>query len=337
MTTQNTTPSSDTVSASAPASASDMHKLYELGCEYVGHLVSRDLEERRWRRIKRGLLIGAFALSIGTWVALYGPMLGWAPGPVEKSVGVIPITGEIGSGMSGSADTLVPAIEAACKSPHVEAVVLRVSSPGGSPAEAERIAGSLETCRSRKDGKRKPVIAVIETVGASAAYMISMKADEVIASRYALVGSIGAVMRSFDASAALADHGVRERVYASGSLKGSNSPWSKNTPEQDAANQELVEQVGDVFKAEVMKARGKKLHPTADMFSGRAWLAGTALQMGLIDSVGTFEELKATRFKGLNVHQFRPRQTLQDKIGLKAMAHELGVGLASGLTQQEMQ
>lgn len=314
---------------SAPGSRSDF---YGLACEAVGHLISRDLEDRRWRRVKRALFIGAIALGFGTWVALYAPMLGWSFGPAEKSVGVIPIVGTIGSGPSGSADALVPVIESACKSPLIETVVLRVSSPGGSPAEAERIAGALESCRSGKDGVRKPVIAVIETVGASAAYLIAMHADEVVASRYALVGSIGAVIRSFDASEALERYGVKERVYASGGLKSSNSPWSSNTPDQDALNQALVEDVGNVFKAEVMAARGSKLKPTADMFSGRAWLGGEAKALGLVDSIGTFEQLKATRFKSLHVHQFRPRQTLQDKMGLQAVAREFGSGLASGLS-----
>ena len=319
-------------------SMTDTRRLYELACEVAGHFISRDLEERRWARIKRFAVLGALGLSAATWFALYGPMLGWSTGPTDKSVGVIPIHGEIGGSLTGSADSLVPVIEAACKSTLIETVVLRVSSPGGSPSEAERIAGALESCRpSGKDAKRKPVIAVIEQVGASAAYMVAMHADEVVASRYALVGSIGAVMRSFDASDALTRFGVRERVYASGDLKSSNSPWSQNSAAQDANNQALVEQVGNVFKAEVMAARGAKLRPSGDMFSGKAWLGADALELGLVDSLGTFEQLKATRFKGLNVHTYRPRQTFQDRIGLKAFAHELGAGFASALTHSEIQ
>lgn len=319
-------------------SMTDTRRMYELACEVAGHYITRDLEERRWRRIKRAALLGFFALSVGTWIALYGPMLGWSAGPTEKSVGVIPIQGEIGGSLNATADALVPVIESACKSPLIHTVVLQVSSPGGSPSEAERIAGALASCKpSGTDAKPKPVIAVIETVGASAAYMIAMRADEVVASKYALVGSIGAVMRSFDASGALARHGIRERVYASGALKSSNSPWATNTPEQDANNQALVEQVGDVFKADVMAARGTRLKPTADIFNGRAWLGGEAVRLGLADRVGTFEELKADRFPDLKVHHFRPRQTFQDRIGLRAMAHELGAGFATALTRSEIQ
>jgi len=334
------TPGSGSQPSSDPSAEamSDPRRFYELACEVAGHYISRDLEERRWRRIKRGVLIGAAGLSLATWVALYGPMFGWSAGPTTKSLGVVPIHGEIGNGVSGSADSLVPAIEAACKSPLIAAVVLRVSSPGGSPSEAERIAGAIETCRpSGPDAKRKPVIAVIETVGASAGYMIAMRADEVITSRYALVGSIGAVMRSVDASDALARFGVRERVFASGAQKSANSPWTPNTAEQDAHNQALIERVGNVFKAEVVAARGEKLKPVGDMFSGKAWLGDEALELGLVDAVGTFESLKAARFKDLGVHNFRPRQTFQDRIGLSALAREFGTGLASGLTQQEIQ
>lgn len=155
-------------------------------------------------------------MSITTWLLLYGAILGCGAGPSEKSLGVIPIHGEVGGGLAGSADPLVPVIGSPCESPLVHTFMLRISSPGSSPAETERIASSLDfCCPTGCASKRKPVVAVIEQVGASAVYTVSMHADEVVASRYALVGSISAVTRSFDASDALNRHGVKERVHAS--------------------------------------------------------------------------------------------------------------------------
>lgn len=117
-------------------------------------------------------------------------MLGWSAGPTEKPVGVIPIQGEIGGSLNATADALVPVIDSACRSPLIHTVVLQVSNPGGSPSAAERIAGALVACkRNGTDGKPKPVVAVIETVVVSAAYMIAMRADGVIESRYALAGT----------------------------------------------------------------------------------------------------------------------------------------------------
>lgn len=114
-----------------------------------------------------------------------------------------------------------------------------------------------------------------------------------------------------------------------------NSPWSQNTEKHDASNQALVEQVGNVFKAEVVGARGAKLRPDDELFSGKAWLGDEAKSLGLLDSIGTFESPKSSRFKDLNVHTFRPRQTFQDRIGLQAMAREFGAGLAAGFTSQQ--
>ena len=104
----------------------------------------------------------------------------------------------------------------------------------------------------------------------------------------------------------------------------------KNTEAQDALAQSLVDGIAQIFVQEVKDRRGTKLKPTPDMFSGRVWLGPEAVRLGLIDSTTTFEELRDARFKDLPIHEFRPKRTLQDALGMKAMARELGVGLSSG-------
>ena len=331
-----TTDTTTTASASAPDIAQTLHDLYELTAEAVSYKISTDRDERRWRVAKRTVFAGLTLAAIGACAAIYAPMLGWSSGPTQSSLAVVPIHGEIGRG-SASANALVPAIERACKSKLSEAVVLRISSPGGSPTDAERIAGALAACRPSATGngpapKSKPVIAVIESVGASAAYLIAIQADEVISTRYSLVGSIGAVMRSVDAGEALGRFGVKERVYASGALKAGNSPWAANTPAQDALSQSLVDGIAQMFIAEVKARRGAKLKPTPDMFSGRVWVGPDALRLGLVDGNSTFEALRDSRFKSLPVHEFRPTETFQDRLGMQAVVREFGIGLSQGAT-----
>lgn len=91
-----------------------------------------------------------------------------------------------------------------------------------------------------------------------------------------------------------------------------------------------------MFKADVMAPCGTRLKPTADIFSARAWLGSEAVRLGLVDQVGTFEKLKTQCFPNLKVHHFRPRQTFQDRTGMRAMAHELGAGFATALTRSEI-
>ncbi len=312
--------------------AATLNNLYELGGERGGHYIEKARSERRWQFAKRTALTGLTLFGMGMWIAPYAPMRGWSSDPTQSSLGVIPIHGEIGGTGGASAEVLVPAIERACKSSFTKAVVLRINSPGGSPTDAERIAGALDYCRPA-DAPAKPVIAEIEGLGASAAYLVAIHADEVYATRYALVGSIGAVMRSVDAGQAIGKFGLRERVFASGALKAGNSPWSSNTRAQDELNQSLVDGIARLFIAEVKARRASKLKPADDVFSGRMWVGTDALRLGLVDGNQTFENLRDTHFSGLPVHEFRPPQTLQDRFGLSAAAREFGIGLSHGIAQ----
>ncbi|MGH8463057.1 MAG: S49 family peptidase [Pseudomonas sp.] len=338
MTDPNPAPTPDAPNVPTPTpDERDLHlkNIYELLAEGIGHLISRDRDEQRWRIVKRTALSAMVVGGVMMWLALYAPMLGWTSEPTAKSLGVVPVQGVIGQN-GATADEVVPAIERACSSRQTQAVVLRITSPGGSPTDAERIAAALDACRlSEPDAKPKPVIAVIEQVGASAAYMIAVHTDEIVANRYAMVGSIGAVMSSFDAHSALDKLGVKERIYASGVLKAGNSPWSPNSAEQDRLSQELVDGVARMFIDEVSERRGAKLKPTPDMFSGRVWLSPTALELGLIDGVTTFEQLKAERFEDLPIHEFRPTKTLQEKLGLSALAREFAAGVVAEMKETQ--
>lgn len=292
----------------------------------AAYLTEREQSERRWKTIKRSGFLLLAVLVIAMWALLYAPLLGWSRGPTTEVVAVIPVEGAIGSSPTGSARNLAPMIERACASPRTTALVLRIDSPGGSPGDAEEIGAALGACR--RDGRAVPVFAVIEGMGASAAYLIAAHADEVFASRYALVGSLGAVMRNFDA-VALADRlGVRERVYASGELKAGNSPWTSNTPEQDALNQALVEDMGQIFARQISDLRGEKLNDHPELFTGRVWTAASAQQLGLIDSVASFEELRSTRLKGHPSFEYRPRASFHDRIGLTARSMTSGIAAA---------
>ena len=294
-----------------------LRRVVEVAEDALGQFASRQREERRWQIVRRTCLTLIGLMFIAAWVKLYAPILGLNGAARLPGVAVVPIAGDIGGRGGAQADLLVPQIRAACENPQMEALVLRIASPGGSPTEAERIVQSLDACR--QPGKSKPVIAVIEEVGASAAYMVAVHADRVVANRYALVGSIGAVMRSLDASGAAARFGVVERVYASGPLKAGNGPLTRNTSAQDRMTQSLVDDTAAMFRDEVVAARGKRLKSTPDLFSGRVWVGPQALSLGLIDEVGTYEQVMATRFKGRPVNDYAPHPSLEDRLGLQAM------------------
>lgn len=306
-----------TPSESPVDSRSDKTRIVDAVEETAGSIMDWLEDQRRWARMRRvGVTIIVIAL-IAAWLFTYLPILGFRPGPSGAGVAVVPIEGAIGSPSGAMAEDIVPNILSACRARTTKVLVLRISSGGGSPSHAERMASALSACRSREEGA-VPVIAVIESMGASAAYLVASQADEIVANRYAQVGSIGAVWTSLDLTGAAERFGVAERAFASGDLKTSGVPLQRSTPEQDAFLQSMVDEVAEQFRADVRAGRGDRLKDTPDLYSGRTWLAGEAKARGLIDEVATFDTFVEARFPDMPVHTYRPARSLQDKLGLEA-------------------
>lgn len=260
--------------------------------------------ERRWRMFFQAAFFGVPLLLSVVYMLFALGASGFSFGPLTETVGLVKISGEISSKGLASADKVVPAMEEAFAHPRVRAVVISIDSPGGSPAEAERIYKAMGALRARH---QKPVVAVISGTGASAAYMIAMHADSIHAASYSLVGSIGAVMTGWDFHRAMDRLEVAQRVYASGNLKAMLNPFAPNTPEADAKARALVSGLGGAFVAEVHRMRGSRLKRGVDFGTGEVWGGYEAKELGLVDSVNTLEEVVAAKWPGLRVHSFGPR------------------------------
>jgi protease IV len=170
----------------------------------------------------------------------------------------------------------------------VKVVVLSIDSGGGAPVEAERIGFMIDTLR-KKHGK--PVYAVIQNIGASAAYMIAMNTDKIYAGRYSLVGSIGAVMSSWDLHRAINKLEVEQKVFASGELKAMLNPFVAPTKGAERKAQELVDKAGAIFQSQLMERRKSKLITGINYGSGEIWDGDQAVKIGLIDELGTIESI----------------------------------------------
>lgn len=276
-----------------------------------------------WTIAKRILFTLGAVVFLGAYIAAYMQALGTTTSATTPSVMVVPIEGAIGVDLA-SADKVVPLVAKACADPMARGLVLRINSPGGSPTDGERIATAIDRCRSKHPGLK--ITALIEGVGASAAYLIASRADEVSANRFALVGSIGAVMTSVDASAAAEQWGISERTFASGPLKTANAWFTPNTREQDALMQTLVDGVAAEFRNQVIASRGDRLKTdTPELFSGRVWLAGEATKAGLVDTVEVFEDHTKRVFPDLPTHTYRPVRTIYDHLGVKAWLKDVVV------------
>lgn len=259
--------------------------------------------ERRSRLVKAFMYLLIFGVPAFIYITFFAWQSGMRPGPGRDAVGVVSISGEISDGSMASANKVIPALRKAFESERVKAVVLSIDSPGGAPLEAERIYTAIEAWRKSHP---KPVVAVINNLGASAAYMVAIHSDAIYAGRYSLVGSIGAVLSGWDFHKALERVDVKQRVYASGDLKAMLNPYVPMTPEAEAKAHDLVDKMGRQFVSEVMVAREGKLASGVSYDSGEIWGGVEAQKIGLIDEVGTLDQVIRQRWPDLQIHNFGP-------------------------------
>lgn len=189
-------------------------------------------------------------------------------------------------GQVAAADDIAAAISEVRRDDEIEAIVVRIDSPGGSPTASERILRAL--IKAQEIGK--PVIVSMGATAASGGYWIASHADRIYAMPTTLTGSIGVVGGKFVLRDLWENIGVNwERVQW-----GDNAGiWSINTP-FDAKEKERIEtmldQVYDSFITRV--AEGRNLHRdlVEPIAQGKVWTGVRAVQNGLVDELGGLDE-----------------------------------------------
>jgi len=260
--------------------------------------------ERRWKRFNQLLFFGAPLFLGFLYFVYFISVTNVNLGPVSDVVGVVRIDGQIGPGTRASAEKIIPALEKAFADRHVKAVVLAIDSPGGSPTESEAIVNAISMLKKKHN---KEVVSVISNLGASAAYMVAVKTDKVWAGRYSLVGSIGAIMTGWDVHRLAERLDVEQRVFASGNLKALLNPFQPSTAAADAKAREIVMTMGSEFLDLVKSGRGEKLKADVDYATGEVWGGTKALEIGLIDGIGTLDQVIEETW-GLKAHDFGPHK-----------------------------
>lgn len=217
-------------------------------------------------------------------------------GKVDKKAGfagkphtaVVEVRGTIMPDKDAGADKVVEALTEAFKHQNTRGVVLRISSPGGSPVQAGRIYD--EIIRLRKLYPNIPLYAVLEDLCASGGYYVASAAQEIYADKATLVGSIGVIMRSFGFPQAMRRLGIESRRLTAGEFKGFLDPFEPVNDKEQAHAKVLLEKIHQQFIQAVKDGRGKRLKAADDtLFSGLIWTGEEAAGLGLVDGFGTTE------------------------------------------------
>ncbi len=171
----------------------------------------------------------------------------------------------------------------------VKAVVLRVASPGGSVAASDEIKNEIDLLR-----KEKPVIASYGGYAASGGYWISNSCDRIFSDRQTLTGSIGVFSMIPDVSRT-ADKVLHVGIATVGSSKHSGM-MSILRPLSADEKEYMTKSVEDIYEKFVNTvSEGRDLTPSYvdSIAQGRVWTGAQALDLKLVDEIGTLEDAVA--------------------------------------------
>lgn len=295
------------------------------GDEVLVQLLREDIAERRsqrrwrwWRLLWWSLLL--LALGYGIWrnVEHSAPTLG-------VHTALVVVEGAIQPGGEASADTINQALREAFDAPQSAAVVLLINSPGGSPVQAGIVNDEIWRL---KTATQKPVYAVIEDMGTSAAYYIAAAADEIYVDKASIVGSIGVLMDGFGFTELMKTLGVERRLLTAGQNKGFLDPFSPQSATQKAHAKAMLAEIHQQFIETVRKGRGERLHETPDVFSGLFWTGQHAVDMGLADGLGSLDSVARDLVKAEDVIDYSVREDLPERL-----VRQLGASAATALAR----
>jgi signal peptide peptidase SppA len=177
------------------------------------------------------------------------------------------------------------AIYDAIKDDEVEAIILRVSSPGGSDTASDQILAAVMA--AKKAGK--PVVVSMGAYAASGGYWIASKASAIVAQPSTLTGSIGVFGGKFAVGPALQRFGVNlEGVEVGGAYTGA---FDVDEPFDPAQRAEFAQWMDRIYNGFVLRvAEGRKLSPERvdELARGRVWTGAQAKGLGLVDELGGF-------------------------------------------------
>ncbi len=235
----------------------------------------------------------------------------WSFGDGDTRVVRIPLQGlimrEPEGGLFGPRqdriELILNRIRAATNDQTVHGIILEVDSPGGAVTPSDEIFRALNRFRESSPDRR--VLVFTRDMAASGAYYAAMAGDWIMAEPTALIGSIGVIIQTLNWHELSRRIGVTDVTIKSGENKDLLNPFQPTSAQDRDHLQAVVDVMFDRFAGIVQEARGFDDEVLERVADGRIFSATDALEEGLIDEIGYWDEAVAKMAELLDVPSVR--------------------------------
>lgn len=211
------------------------------------------------------------------------------------SIAVVPLIGTVVQragmmemcGGGTSVQRFTAAFREAMADETISQILIEIDSPGGSVYGVGELFAEVYSARSAK-----PVVAIANSLAASAAYWVGCAASEFYVTPGGEVGSIGVWQAHEDWSQALVNEGVKPTLISAGKYKVEGNPYAPLDTEAQAFMQSRVDDYYTAFTKAVAKGRGVSIDSVRNgMGQGRVLGSDAALAEKMVDGIATMDEV----------------------------------------------
>jgi protease-4 len=299
------------------------HRDWELVSSIAQDALNEQKRARRWGIFFK-LLTFIYITFILVGIFAQGMAGGDAFNISEPHTAVVYVNGTIDENEEANAGNIVTALRRAFESEGSVAVMVIINSPGGSPVQAGYVYDEIKRLRGEYPDVK--VYAVIKDLGASGGYYIAAAADEIYADKASLVGSIGVTAASFGFVDLMEKVGVERRNFTAGEHKSFLDPFAPLKEDEKAFWETVLQNTHEQFIKVVKDGRGDRLSDNDELFSGYIWNGEQALELGLIDGLGSPGSVARDIIGQEEFHDYTPRLS-----PLEEFTQQFGVSVGLGI------
>lgn len=189
----------------------------------------------------------------------------------------------------------------------VKAIVMHINSPGGGVAASQEIYEKILKVKRETD---KPIVASMQSVAASGGYYVACACDQIVADPGTITGSIGVIFQYPVIDEMFDKLGISYQTIKSGERKDIGSPFRKPSMGDSLVFQSVVDDTYQQFVDVIVENRNLPRTEVIKIADGSIYSGRQARELGLVDSLGTFEDAVdlAGELSGLGIDPDRVRE-----------------------------